>query len=93
MKLDKEVALELIYGDCDGYKHVSDEQVSSGRWSEYRLLVIEDADGNLWGSEYEVGLTESQDQYPWDYEEEAEFKPVTRKAVTTYVYEFVKENA
>jgi hypothetical protein len=69
-----ELILELKLGEDEdepdvGY--VLQEQVGSRRWtSEWR--VIFKYEGKLWQTFYEIGLTEQQECYPFEYDDEIE---------------------
>lgn len=44
----------------------ADYQADTGRWLEYRTLVLRHDDGTVWGLDYARGLTEEQEgEYPW----------------------------
>lgn len=48
------------------WTHVADQAGRSGRWRQARTLVIADEQGQHWGVNYAVGLTENQDhEFPW----------------------------
>lgn len=48
---------------------VADEHVATKRWTEVRQLVFA-FEGELWAVHYELGLTESQDCDPFEYDPE-----------------------
>lgn len=45
----------------DDYLVVASQEIDTGRWSRYDLMVIEGPYGSLWGVEQESGLTEYQE--------------------------------
>jgi hypothetical protein len=54
---------------------ISDEIVDHSRWSVIHTLVFRLADqpaNEAWSVDYSVGATESQDERPWEHEEEVE---------------------
>lgn len=66
-----------------------DEHIDSSRWSETRRVVF-DYNGKTYEAFYSQGLTESQDEGPWEYEEEVELFPVHEVEKTIKVWERVK---
>lgn len=53
----------------DDYKVIATQEIDSGRWERYDLMVIEGPYGSLWGVEYATGLTECQDDTePFGYD-------------------------
>lgn len=82
------VLRELTWGELpEGYALLVDEQTGSGRWSSYHRMVFA-FEGKLWETTYSRGLTESQDERPYEYDGEevdcveVEARP---KTVTEYV--------
>lgn len=74
----------------DGWTVVDIEEGDSGRWTRHmRLIVRRDSDGQLFASDYQVGLTEYQETEPWEYEGEAKFEPVERRPRMVEVVEYV----
>lgn len=84
----------LPYGIVEPGSILQDEAIDSGRWSEFHHLVFRAPDDQcLWRVGYEVGLTELQDQRPWDSEDThvdldgtVEGVRVKVKRVTTITY-------
>lgn len=70
----------------DDYKVIAEQELDSGRWSRFDLMVIEGPVGSLWGVEQETGLTEYQEtDNPFGYEDPI---PVFKvKTVPTIRYE------
>ena len=69
----KEYLQELVFeGESTaGLTILSDEQVSSSRWSSHHEMVFrEEATGKLYEAGYSQGLTESQDESPFEYEDD-----------------------
>ena len=83
MKFSKHSLLELTFGDdADGLTLVEDEIVDTSRWSEIRYLVFTDGEKH-YGISYSKGLTEMQDERPFQYEpDEIECKEVRPVDVT-----------
>ena len=89
MKLTPEQARELLYSREDpdlGLTVEADEYVTSNRWSSHHALIVKDQDGRLWETTYSQGLTERQDEIPFEYDPEVEFHEVEKVPVTTYEY-------
>ena len=66
-----------------GEGQVSDKIVDHARWSVEHELVFTHLD-RYWRTSYSVGATESQDEQPWEYEEEVdcvEVRPVEKKVI------------
>ena len=64
-------------------RHTGEEK----RWTSIHELVIETADGKLWRRLYDVGLTESQFQEPFEYEgPQVPFDEVKRITVEAFEY-------
>lgn len=84
--LTKEQAINVVYGDHRDFITVSDEITDTTRWSEHhRVVVKRKSDGRFFSDNYSVGLTEMQDESPYDYTEPSfvEVFP-TQKTITVY---------
>lgn len=58
--------LHEVEGQVGPWTYVTDQKNGSGRWREHHTMVVADEQGQHWGVEYAVGLTEMQDhEYPW----------------------------
>ena len=68
--LDSEVIWEAI----------EDKIVDTSRWSELHQIVFE-KDGKFWKTSYSCGLTEQQDESPWEFEDEVTCIEVEEKEV------------
>lgn len=66
----------------EGYEVIARQELDSGRWSRWDLVVIRDPDGGLWGWEDESPLTEMQEVERYD---DYDVFPV--KAIQTTAYE------
>ena len=82
----KEILSDLTWGHCaEGYAIVSNEHIDSSRWSSNHDLVFRYQD-TLWGVGYSQGLTECQDESPFEYDddlitctEQEEYEVVTKR--------------
>ena len=86
--LETEVARNLAYDDYDEeiYEIIQNEQVDSTRWSSVHELVIQTkVDGRFWKTTYTKGLTESQDESPFEYSK-PEFTEVFPEIIEITVY-------
>lgn len=63
----KEVLQELVWGDVEGLVVMLNEQYSSSRWSSLHELVFREGE-KYYRVEYSRGLTECQDERPFEYE-------------------------
>lgn len=59
----KEVLREILFNGM----YVSDEQYDTSRWSEHREMIFK-WDDKYYGSCYSRGLTEMQDESPYQYD-------------------------
>ena len=87
LKLSKEDAKAVISDDLDGFKVIQDTIESTGRWSENHDIIIQrESDGKYFGDGYSRGLTEMQDEFPYDYSD-PDFTEVFPKVIeiTSYV--------
>ncbi len=72
--LDCDSAEVMIDGNVRKFEKIYDEVSSTGRWSEYHDIVIKDTDsGEMYISDYSVGLTECQEESPWEFEDNVEW--------------------
>ena len=82
---DKELLKELIYcspgEEFQGCKLVSIEDHDHTRWASMHTMIFEH-DGKLWGSDFSRGLTEIQDQFPYDYDEPEAYEVEAHEVVT-----------
>lgn len=70
---------EVEEGKVGPWTYVTDQKTGSGRWREHHTMVIADEQGQHWGVEYAVGLTEMQDhEYPRQVEDDDHQIPLTR---------------
>lgn len=69
---------------------VSDRIVGTRRWSVDHEIVFRvpgQPEGEAWLTTYSVGATESQDEGPWEYENEVECTLVRQVEKTVTVWE------
>ena len=91
MKIKKEILLELLDADneevVENVKRVDHTDNGTSRWSSHHTLIV-DVDGKYYAAPYRCGLTELQEEYPWEYSgyeiECYEVKPI-EKTVVEYV--------
>lgn len=72
MKLHKDFLIEEL--DLP-YSSIYNEQVDTSRWSEVREIVFP-FEGKFYRTSYSKGLTENQDESPWEYETDVECQEV-----------------
>ena len=67
------------------YSAIKDTITSTSRWSEHHEIIFAH-DGRFYRTHYSQGLTESQDESPWEYEQEIECTEVelTEKLVKVW---------
>jgi len=53
------------------YSALEDDIVDTSRWSENHDIIFEH-EGKFYNTGYSCGLTEQQDESPWEYEDEIE---------------------
>lgn len=88
MKISKDEALEILDGNRG--KIISDEIVDNSRWSIIHEIIVS-LEGKFYQANYSVGATESQDESPWEYENEVEFFEVEPKQVMVTQYVRIAE--
>lgn len=83
MKLTKEKALEILDGDVG---EILDQKIiGNSRWSIYYDIIVK-LDDRFYRATYSVGATEMQDESPWQYEKEIEFREVEPIQVNMTIY-------
>lgn len=82
----------LLYDDGpDNLTVLQNKQHASGRWSSHHYLVFLDAtDNTMWGVSYSQGLTEYQDEQPFDHADEQVCHQVEPYQVTITKYREIK---
>lgn len=89
-KSDLQEMAWMLEGEvCEGfetYEVISNEQTDSSRWSSHHELIFKCGD-KFYRTTYSKGLTECQDERPFEYDAaEIECVEVFPKQVTTTVY-------
>lgn len=88
LEFTPEEGRNIIWGDTDDFKEISDEIVGTRRWSNDHEAVFQRiSDGKFFSVSYSRGATESQDEKPFEYDKEAVFSEVFRVEKTVIVYE------
>ena len=86
IRLTVQDAREAIYGDHGDFAVIEDKITHTSRWSEHHLsTIMRISDGKFFQTMYSRGLTESQDERPFDYSEPVfnEVFPII-KTITVY---------
>ncbi len=88
MKISKDELYELdvpFHGSCVVYDNI----VDTSRWSEIHEVVFK-YKGSIYMTSYRTGLTEMQDERPWEGESEVECQEVAPVEETVIVYKPIK---
>lgn len=86
LDISVEEARMLIDGDIDGYTLVSNTVIDTTRWSSINEIIISRvSDNKFFRDHYSAGLTEMQDESPWEYAE-PNFTEVFPKTVEVTQY-------
>ena len=89
LTLTGEESRDLVYSEADpvlGLEVEANEQIDTNRWSSIHRLVVKDKDGKLWAATYSKGLTEYQDERPFEDQAEVTFREVEKVPITTHEY-------
>jgi hypothetical protein len=73
-------------GTVTGLSLEADRQTGSGRWESIHQLVLRDSQEHYWAARYTRGLTEYQDQEPFEGQEEVEFARVQKVPAAGFDY-------
>ena len=66
----EEEARDIAYGDTSEFDEIVNDIEDTSRWTEnHRIVVQRVSDGKYFESYYSQGLTESQDQRAYEYDE------------------------
>jgi len=87
MKFTKEFMLDVLHEET--HEIISDTIDDTSRWSEHHTLVFKMGD-LFYRAYYSQGLSEMQDESPWEYDDEIEVTPVRPVEKTIIVYEEIK---
>lgn len=78
--LSREDAQDAIDGDHEGFDVILDNISETTRWSEIHKCVLQrKSDGAFFKTSYSRGLTEMQDESPYEHETEVEMEEVFRE--------------
>jgi len=90
MKFKKEFMQKVAYDEAEGVEIIENNIVDHARWSVIHAIVFS-FEGKFYSSSYRVGATESQDESPYEWDNDeiecCEVKPVSK---TITVYEEIK---
>jgi hypothetical protein len=85
--LTKEEAQAIVWEDTSDYETISDEVVDTRRWSaDHEIIIKRKSDGKFFADNYSVGLTEMQDESPYEYSD-PDFTEVFQVEKTIISYE------
>lgn len=91
LRIDREQAIEILYGNDEQYTVISDDIVDTTRWSEIHDIVLKDKiTGRFYVGDYSCGATESQDESPWEGYEVIEFEEAEPVEVVRIEYHVKK---
>ena len=62
---------EVLWGDAEDAEIIVNEMIDNSRWSIHYNLIFK-KDDKYYQTTYSRGATESQDEGPWEYEDEVE---------------------
>lgn len=68
----------------EGYTYITVEDTGKSRWSSHHTTIFE-FEGELWASDWSQGLSETQDQYAYEYDDPVAYKVKKVETVTTVV--------
>jgi hypothetical protein len=87
LKLTREEALDIISDDHNEFEVVVNEIQGTSRWSEHHYIVVKrKSDNKYFADSYSKGLTEMQDESPYEYNDPT-FTEVFLKEKTITKYE------
>jgi hypothetical protein len=91
LKVDKERAEEIVYGDNPDFDVIEDKMVGKGRWDiQYKVIVKEIATGKYYRIYFSRGSTEYQDTGPFD-DKDPRFEEVFPVETAVIVYKSQRE--
>lgn len=62
----KQELLDILWEDDEDSEIILDKQVDTSRWSAHHRFIFK-KDGKLWETMYSRGLSESQDESPFEF--------------------------
>jgi len=83
----KEFMLDVLYEETE--EIISDDINYTSRWLEHHTLIFK-YDGKIYRAYYRRGLTEQQDESPWEYDKIVEAELVVAEEYTATRYVEVK---
>lgn len=85
MKLTKEEGQEMVWGDNPDFETVESSVSDTSRWSVHYDGVFKHLpSGKHYSASWSVGATESQDESPFEYEDEVTiYEVVAREVIVT----------
>ncbi|GAV11406.1 hypothetical protein [Paenibacillus sp. NAIST15-1] len=91
IKIKRELLEKYGLPDCgiNGVKLIRDDITDNSRWSIHHEIIFKWTDGKFYRAYYSVGATESQDEAPWEYEDEVECVEVYQVEKMVKVWEDV----
>ena len=82
MKITGEEARNAVYGESETFELIQETLVDSSRWSlSYEAIIKQNETGKHYSTNYEIGATESQDEQPYEYQDEVILKEVEEREV------------
>lgn len=82
---------EFLINELDlPYNAIEDKIVDNSRWSIHHEIIFEH-EGKFYQAYYSVGATESQDEGPWEYDDEVDCTEVVQQEITVMAWVPVKE--
>lgn len=86
LNLSKEEAQDIIYDGNSDYQVIEDTIEDTSRWSEHhRIVILRKLDNKYFADYYSKGLTEMQDEQPYEYND-PNFTQVFPEQITITVY-------
>ncbi|HBN95102.1 MAG TPA: hypothetical protein DDZ66_02285 [Firmicutes bacterium] len=82
---------EFLINECDlPWAALEDKIIDNSRWSIHHEIIFE-YEGKFYKTYYSVGATESQDERPWEYEDEVDCTEVVQQEIKVMAWVPVKE--
>lgn len=72
INISKETMKLILWENLDNTEILVDDIIDNSRWSIMHLFIFKYTDGKIYETTYSIGATESQDERPWEYEDEVE---------------------
>jgi hypothetical protein len=84
----KDFMLDVLHEETE--EIISDDINDTNRWSEFHTLIFK-YDGKIYRAYYSRGLTEQQDESPWECDDDVEAELVVAEEYTAIRYVEVQE--